>query len=176
MDDVQLTVMTLLEQLGLLNIQQIKEETGYLVKVITPALYRLQEAFLVYEDQYDGEWDRAWYQFGEMFPDCNLERHTRAEALDIVLQRFAYRMVWFDAKMAKAFYRLPEKEIKQSCARLVEQGVLAELDGGYMLAGDMQHIDLAKETPFSFVRAFHRNDFLVRACDQETEGSFQAAL
>ena len=61
MDDVQLTIMTLIERMGPLNIQQIKEETGYLVKEITPALHRLQEAFLLYEDQYDGEWDRAWY-------------------------------------------------------------------------------------------------------------------
>ena len=60
MNDVQCTIMTLIEQLGPLNIQQIKEETGYLVKEITPALHRLQEAFLLYEDQYDGEWDRAW--------------------------------------------------------------------------------------------------------------------
>ena len=39
-----------------------------LVKEITPVLHRLQEAFLVYEDQYDGEWDRSWYRFEEMFP------------------------------------------------------------------------------------------------------------
>jgi hypothetical protein len=34
-----------------LTIQQIKEDTGLLVKEITPVLHRLQEAFLVYEDQ-----------------------------------------------------------------------------------------------------------------------------
>ena len=38
-----------------------------LVKEITPVLHRLQEAFLVYEDQYDGEWDRSWYRFGGDF-------------------------------------------------------------------------------------------------------------
>lgn len=52
---------------GPFNIQQIKEETGMLVKQITPILHRLQEAFLIYEDQYDGEWDRGWYKFVEMF-------------------------------------------------------------------------------------------------------------
>lgn len=44
-----------------------------LVKEITPVLHRLQEAFLVYEDQYDGEWDRSWYRFEEMFPETNPE-------------------------------------------------------------------------------------------------------
>lgn len=75
MDDVQATIMTLIERLGPLNIQQIKEETGYLVKQITPALHRLQEAFLLYEDQYDGEWDRAWYRFEEMFPEYDLNQY-----------------------------------------------------------------------------------------------------
>lgn len=37
----------------------MNEETGMLVKEITPVLHRLQEAFLIYEDQYDGEWDRG---------------------------------------------------------------------------------------------------------------------
>ena len=49
--------------------KQLKEESGLLVKEITPALHRLQEAFLIYEDQYDGEWDRGWYRFGEFFSD-----------------------------------------------------------------------------------------------------------
>ena len=172
MDDVQVTIMTLIEQLGPLNIQQITEETGYLVKVITPALHRLQEAFLLYEDQYDGEWDRAWYRFEEMFPEYDIRQYTRSEALDIVLQRFAYRMVWFDTKMAKSFYKLPEKEIKLSCVRLVEQGILTALDGGFCLTADTAQLDdIQREYPP--VRAFHRNDFLVRAFDHELKAKFK---
>ena len=173
MDDVQLTIMTLIGQLGPLNIQQIKAETGYLVKVITPALHRLQEAFLLYEDQYDGEWDRAWYRFEEMFPEQDLAQFTRAEAFDVVLQRFAYRMAWFDTKMAKSFYKLPEREIRQSCLRLVEQGVFAALDGGFLLAGDAENLACLSEGPLPPVRAFHRNDFLVRALDHELKAKFK---
>ncbi len=57
-----------IEMSGPYTIGQLKEESGLLVKEITPALHRLQEAFLIYEDQYDGEWDRGWYRFGEFFP------------------------------------------------------------------------------------------------------------
>ena len=172
MDDVQLTIMTLIERLGPLNIQQIKEETGYLVKTITPALHRLQEAFLLYEDQYDGEWDRAWYRFEEMFPDCDLKQYTREAALDTILHRFAYRMAWFDTKMAKSFYKLPEKEIKLSCARPAEQGIFTAMDGGFCLSADMLHLDeIAEEYPP--VRAFHRNDFLVRAFEHELKARFK---
>lgn len=173
MDDVQSTIMTLIERLGPLNIQQIKEETGYLVKVITPALHRLQEAFLLYEDQYDGEWDRAWYRFEEMFPEHDLNQFSRADALDIVLQRFAYRMVWFDTKMAKSFYKLPEKEIKLSSVRLAEQGIFTAMDGGFMLTSDAETLASTPEGPQPPVMAFHRNDFLVRALEHELRARFK---
>ena len=173
MDDVQATVLTLIERLGPLNIQQIKEETGYLVKEITPALHRLQEACLLYEDQYDGAWDRAWYRFEEMFPDCDLSALSREEALDTVLQRFAYRMAWFDAKMAKSFYKLPEKEISLSCTRLREQGVFSACDGGFMLTTDAERVDRLPEMALPPVMAFHRNDFLVRAHEHELKARFK---
>ncbi len=172
MDDVQLTIMTLIERMGPLNIQQIKEETGYLVKVITPALHRLQEAFLLYEDQYDGEWDRAWYRFEEMFPEYDLNRYTRAEALEIILQRFAYRMAWFDTKMAKSFYKLPEKEIKLACAGLETKGVFAAVNGGFMLSTDEEALKTVPQM-LPGVLAFHRNDFLVRAHEHELKAKFK---
>lgn len=174
MSDVQLTIMTLIERMGPLNIQQIKKETGYLVKVITPALHRLQEAFLLYEDQFDGEWDRAWYRFEEMFPEADLDRYTRAEAVETVLQRFAYRTVWFDTKMARSFYKLPEKELKAACATLEAQGTFTAHDGGYLLTADLPVLEaLPEEAPLPPVMAFHRNDFLVRAYEHELKARFK---
>ena len=172
MNDVQVTIMTLIERMGPLNIQQIKEETGYLVKTITPALHRLQEAFLLYEDQYDGEWDRAWYRFEEMFPEHDLSRYSRSEALAIVLQRFAYRMAWFDTKMAHSFYKLPEKEIRLACAMLTERGVFTAVDGGFMLKTDADMLDAVTVT-LPPVLALHRNDFLVRAFDHALKAVFK---
>ena len=84
-----------IEMSGPYTIGQLKEESGLLVKEITPALHRLQEAFLIYEDQYDGEWDRGWYRFGEFFSDFSLDRYTKTEALKIVLRRFAHRFFLF---------------------------------------------------------------------------------
>lgn len=94
----QLQILELIEKAGPFNIQQIKEETGLLVKQITPILHRLQEAFLIYEDQYDSEWDRGWYKFAEIFPEADLHKYTRLEALKIILLRFAYRTVQFDTR------------------------------------------------------------------------------
>lgn len=158
----QLQILELIETAGPFNIQQIKEETGLLVKEITPILHRLQEAFLIYEDQYDGEWDRDWYRFAEMFPQANLNKYTRLEALKIVLRRFAYRIVWFDTAMAKSFYRLPEKEIKVAVSELVSEGILIASDSGYMLKSDAELLAGYEPKTMSFVYAIHRNDFMYK--------------
>ena len=163
MSFVQSEIMELFEREAPLNIQQIKEETGLLVKEITPVLHRLQEAFLIYEDQYDGEWDRGWYMFGEMFPDVSFEKYSRIDALKIVLQRFAYRNVLIDADMAKSFYKLPAKEIKTAIDALVSDGVFVPVDGGYMLKSDAGYLQTYEPKEMHFVYALHRNDFLYKS-------------
>lgn len=157
------TLLELLGREGPMSIQGMKELTGMLVKEITPALHRLQEAFLVYEDQYDGEWDRGWYPFAEMFPDVDLAKYTRQEALAALLRRFAYRHVRFDSKMAKSFYKLPEKEIKAAMAELTAEGVLVEAEGGYVLRSDLDALQGDRAPAPKGVYAMHRNDFLVRS-------------
>ena len=161
--DIQLTILSLIQREGPMNIQLMKEMTGLLVKKITPALHRLQQAFLVYEDQYDGEWDRGWYQFSEMFPNADLHKYSRHEALKIILQRFAYRHVFFDIEMAKSFYKLPAKDIKLAAATLVADGILIEVDEGYCLRDDLSLLQTYTEEPPNLVYAMHRNDFLVKS-------------
>lgn len=159
----QTMILELIETAGPFNIQQIKEETGMLVKQITPVLHRLQEAFLIYEDQYDGEWDRGWYRFSEMFPEVDINRYTRLEALKIVLLRFAYRIVWFDTAMAKSFYKIPEKEIRTAVGELTAEGILKASDSGYLLSSDAKLLESYEPEAMNFVCAIHRNDFLYKA-------------
>lgn len=158
----QTEILTLIENAGPFNIQQLKEETGLLVKQITPVLHRLQEAFLIYEDQYDGEWDRGWYRFAEMFPEVNTERYSRVDALKILLQRFAYRTVWFDSAMARAFYRMPEKDIRLAAAELEAEGILVLRESGYLLKDDALLLEKYEPQNMRFIRALHRNDFLYK--------------
>lgn len=156
-------ILGLIETAGPFNIQQLKEETGMLVKQVTPVLHRLQEAFLIYEDQYDGEWDRGWYQFAEMLPEADLSRYSRLEAVKIVLQRFAYRMVWFDIAMAKSFYKLPEKEIRLAVSELEAEGRLTALGTGWLLDSDAELLLHYEPKELHFVHALHRNDILYKA-------------
>lgn len=169
----QSKILDLIEREGSLNIQQIKEETGFLVKEITPILHRLQEAFLVYEDQYNGEWDRGWYMFPEMFPNTNTEKYTRPAALKIILPRFAYRNVLFDTAMAKSFYKLPEKEIKAAADGLVCDGILTETDNGYTLKSDTEFLQTYKAEPLHFIYAVHRNDFLYKSIEHILKDRFK---
>lgn len=162
---IQEKILNLIETVGPFNIQQIKEETGFLVKEITPALHRLQEAFLIYEDQYDGEWDRAWYRFSEIFPNVNTEKFTKTEALKIVLQRFAYRLVYFDADMAKSFYKTPQKIINIAVNELLDEGIFVKYENGFMLKKDLEILKNYQPKNLKFVYAIHRNDFLYKASE-----------
>lgn len=167
--EIQIEILELIQREGPMNIPLIKEMTGLLVKKITPVLHRLQQACLVYEDQHEFIWtdmieiERDWYQFSEMFPDANLEKYTRHEALEIVLQRFAYRHVLFNLEMAKSFYKLPEKEIQKAIASLVGKGIFVEADEGYLLNEDFNILQTYQAEVFHFTSAMHRNDFLVKS-------------
>lgn len=171
----QLALLELIEREGPLRIRQMKEITGMLVKEITPALHRLQEAFLIYEDQYDGEWDRGWYPFGEMFPHVDLTKYSRRDALKILLKRFAYRHVVFDADMAKSFYKLPMKDVQSAMEALLTEGVLTESQGGYMLKSDVEFLKTYIGEPPQSVCAMHRNDFLVKSNEHILKGKYPHA-
>lgn len=171
----QSTLLELIEREGPLTIQQMKEETEMLVKEITPALHRLQEAFLIYEDQNEGQADRGWYRFGEMFPDVDLKRYSKLDALKVLLQRFAYRMVWFDMDMVRAVYKLPVKDIKAVVGALVAEGILAEEEGGYISVPDLELLKTYDGKSPKSAFAMHRNDVLVKCSEQMLKDRYKHA-
>ena len=169
--DRQILVMEMIEQ-NPMTIHQIKDETGWLVKEITPILHRLQEAFLIYEDQFDGEWDRGWHKFHDMFPEMDLNKYDKIPAIAVLLKRFAYRHICFDLKMAKSFYRITEKDIRSAISYLVESGELVETDLGLFLREDRDLLDQYDKSVLATVYALHRNDFLVKSNEHQLKESF----
>ena len=160
---VQLSILDLLEHEGPMTIQYIKEVTKMLVKEITPILHKLQEAFLVYEEQIDNEGDRAWYIFESEFENLNLDKYTRNEALKICIGRFAKLNVLIDENMIKSFFRLPVKDIKTAVNELTESGELVNFDSGYMLQADMELLNTNDFTMPESVFVMHRSDYWVRS-------------
>ncbi|WP_151736408.1 hypothetical protein [Paenibacillus tengchongensis] len=162
--EAQSKLLELITDNGPLNIQTMKETTGLLVKEITPVLHRLQEAFLVVEDQYNGEWDRGWELFARMYPELDTVKYSRHEALLIILKRYAYRMPLFDLEMAKSYYKLPAKDIKAALAALTGSGELVDTGAGYVLSDDLTELTEPGGTENLYgVFALHRNDVLVKS-------------
>ena len=159
---------------GPLTPRQIKDETGLLNKEIMPILHRLQEAFLVYEDQLDNDWERAWYIFSQEWMDINVEQDRWEAAAQEVLCRFLHSYVFASFKQIKDWSGWSVKEIKYLLQRLEEKEIITTciIDGlgdGWMHTEDTS-ID-CNESPHS-VFMLHKSDPLVRAESSELKRRF----
>ena len=167
LDDTQRTVLEIIEREGPVTIQVIKEMTGLLVKEITPLLHKMQQAFLVFEDQADSEWDRGWYSFSKEFPQVDIQRYTRQQAISILIERYAELMVWFDADMVRSFYRFSARESREVLECLQSDGMLraCPFNGapGYIRSQDRELLGSEELPPAFGTVVLHRNDFLVKA-------------
>lgn len=160
-------IIRLFEQEGPMNIGLIKEITEMKAKEITPILHKLQTKFLVYEDQLDSEWDRGWFLFESEFDEVDVMSKSKLQAHQEIFLRFAYRFVWFDEKMLKAYYRLTLKEIKSAINELLatEKLVIQKVNGkqAYMLPEDVERIEHVKNSDAIFIHILNRNDPMVKA-------------
>lgn len=176
LSEIQEELLALLRREGPMNIGLMKELTGRLVKEITPALHKMQEAFLVFEDQADSEWDRAWYLMEGEFPELDLSLN-RGEAIEAAVLRFAYRIVAFDLPMAKSFFRLPVRDLKAAVDGLLAQGALflRPVEGAgerLLLREDAVRLEAGDFSAEPMVLALHRNDFLVKAMEPALKERF----
>lgn len=156
-------ILELLRREGPMTIGLMKEFSGLLVKQITPLLHRLQEKFLLFEDQTDNEWDRAWYLFEDEFPTVDFRQYSRSEAIRTILLRFACRNVWIEPRSAQSFFRFPHREIEQALSTLKDERRLLPFENGYIPASDEPVLRRADVAAPSGVFALHRNDFLVKS-------------
>jgi hypothetical protein len=146
-----------------------------LSKHITPILHKLQKKFLVFEDQADDEWDRAWYLFETEFPDIDLGEYEKKEALKILVSRFAYLNVFIDTKMLKSYYQLPEIEFQAVITRLVSEGILKHVTiedkEGFVLSEDIPLLEKESYPPGG-IFALDRNDFLSKSHETRLSEKF----
>lgn len=177
--ELQMEILELLKQEGPMNIGFMKELTKALAKEITPQLHRLQEAFILYEDQIDNDHERGWYLLESEFPEIDLDRYSKVEALKKVLPRTAALLIFFDEELLKAYYRLPLGLVQNAISELVEEGsvlpVTLEGRSGYILKQDedlLKGVALPVKGPS--VILLQRNDFLVRAYADILKKSFSS--
>ena len=171
---VQADVYEALRFGGPLTSAQIKEETGLLKKQINPALHRLQEAFLVYEDQVDTSWERAWFDFAAEWPDIDLNDATVARDEAAVAARFFDAFVFATAPQVEDWTQWPAKRVAGVLATLERDGVVVQdtvgdLGTGWLRVGD-RHLPVA--TPPATTFLLDSGDFVSRAHRRELDRRF----
>ena len=157
---------------GPLTPQQLRQETRLLAKQVMPALHRLQEAFLVYEDQVDDNWERAWYEFAIEWSEVELDDARREDDAAEVLRRALHALVFATEEQLRDWSRWPARRLPKLLAKLEDEGsaLPGEVEGlgaGWFAPGDIPE---AKPTPGVFV--LHKQDFLVRAHQSELRRRF----
>ena len=165
MTPVQERVMQALRYTGELSTRQLSEETGLKNKQLTPALHRLQQACLVFEDQEDSSWARPWSLMEHVWPDLDLETLAVEDAITAVICRFLKGYVCATFEQVKNWTRLPGRTLVQALVRGERAGALisVEIPGlsqAWMRAQD-RHRKLSRAEPSVFM--LHRSDPLVLA-------------
>lgn len=168
---------TLLREEGPLNIHQMMELSGLKAKAITPILHKLAQAFLVFEDQCDFEWDRGFYVFEQELSEVDCRRFERDDAIVEILTRAIRMGVFCTAQGLKSFTRLPARDIKQALSTLLEGERIAAAEAfgktGYLLREDYAALSALGETLIpACVFVLHRSDFLVRLQEAELKAAF----
>ncbi len=163
--ETQERVFEALQYGGPLTGHQLREETELLSKQINPALQRLQEAFVVYEDQVDDDWGRAWYEFESEWPEIRLADALRDAAAAEVLARFLHAQVFATSEELRDWSRFPGRDLAKWLDNLVRERrvVRTEVDGmgeGFCCAGDER---LRSRSPARRVFMLNKQDLLVRA-------------
>jgi uncharacterized protein (DUF885 family) len=125
---VQSTVLEAVRAAGPLSARQLKEETELLNKQIMPALHRLQEAFLVYEDQTDAEWDRAWYDFESEWPSVTLDESSRDDSASRAFLHFLKGHVFATASQLRDWSGLPSRTVSRLVKQLEESAEVIPLE------------------------------------------------
>lgn len=162
---LQRRIFNTLETAGPLTPRQLSEETDLMNKEVMPALHRLQEAFLVYEDQLTTDWERGWYLFASEWPDIAFSKDRWESAAAEVLLRFLESQVFATAQQVKDWSGWTGKEVKQLFTMLSAQGAVTEvnitdLGEGWLRAADA-HLRENPMPPTVFM--LHKSDPLVRA-------------
>ena len=162
LNSVQERVLQVLSYHDGLSPRQLRLETEIQHKKLMPALHRLQEAFLVFEDQSDSGWDRLWSLLDSALPEVGLDRLSWEEAAMTVIRRFLHSHVFATFQQLKSWSGFTARGLTTVLTRLEGEGISpVQVDGmgeGWTCVEDR---DLEPARPDESVFLLHRGDPLV---------------
>ncbi|HUT75519.1 MAG TPA: crosslink repair DNA glycosylase YcaQ family protein [Armatimonadota bacterium] len=165
MTTMQRRVYDALATAGPLTPRQISEETDLLNKEVMPGLHRLQEAFLVYEDQLTTDWERGWYLFGSEWPEITIEKERWEPAGSEVLLRFLTGHVFATTRQIKDWSGWAVKDLNRLLAGLEARDAVVPITiralGEGWLRPEDANLPADPVPPTVFM--LHRADPLVRS-------------
>ena len=160
---------------GPITPRQLREETGLLSKYVAPALERLQQAFLVYEDQVDCDWERSWYDFSAEWPEITVDESRRLPCTMRVIETFIASHAFATFQQIKDWSRLPVRMLREALTTLEKAGGIAPTRiaglGEGWLAGEARPLGDAR--PPACVFMLHKADPLVRSHSTELRARFE---
>lgn len=159
-------IMNLIRASGGISKAQLKEELPYSNRQIMKALKDLHEAFWVYEEQIDTDWDTGWFDFSTEWFKIPTDEKSYYEAMSFILLNFLKAMVFASTQQIKDWTQLNVKTIREILRRLVNEEKIVYLDisgfgQGYMCTDDLTRFE-DREKPRS-VFMLDKSDFLVRS-------------
>jgi hypothetical protein len=87
-------ILSVIKNSGGISKEQLKEELDYPAGEISKALQTLQEAFLVYEEQTDTDWDTGWFDFATEWFEVPADPLQYHQAVSFVIMNFVKAMVF----------------------------------------------------------------------------------
>lgn len=174
LNETQRAVFDVVKNVGPITPRQIKEETGLLNKEIMPALHKLQKAFLVYEDQVDNDWERAWYNFETEWPEISLTQDQFQPAAIQVLRRFLKSNVFATFEQVKDWSQLAAKSLEKLLQEMLSRGLITPLTvkglgDGWICPDDTS---LKPGKPPAAVFMIHKGDVLSKSHTTELKRRF----
>jgi hypothetical protein len=150
---------------GPLSPRQLAAESGVRHKELMPALHRLQQAFLVYEDQEDDNWERPFGLFAAEWPGVDPGALPWEEAAAEVAGRLLHSQVFLGEAQVCDWSGWPARKVGRLLRDLEARGQVARarvqgLGEGWMRPEDQ---GLEARRPASGVFMLHKADPLVKS-------------
>ncbi|MEE3337727.1 MAG: hypothetical protein VX255_15180 [Candidatus Latescibacterota bacterium] len=149
LNDRQQAVLRAFEVSGPLSPRKLREHSGLDYRPLMAAVNRLEEAFLVCEDQTDDSWDRPLHLFAREWPDAQTEDTDPFEAKAQVLLQWALTYHHVTAEQAASITGWPKRQLASLLSALHERGefqILETSPVSYRIGGTQRaHIGGVRE-------------------------------